>query len=284
MNTPIVIFAFKRPWHLKQTLTALAKNYEAASSRIVIYCDGVCNQADQEAVESTRQVAKNCSKFAHAEVICRERNYGLSKSIITGVTEQLEINEKIIVLEDDMVTSPYFLQYMNEALALYADDERVISVHGYIYPVQSVLPETFFLRGADCWGWATWRRGWKYFNPNGKYLLNQLKKQRLISEFDFDGAYKFSKMLEDQISGRNDSWAIRWYASAFLENKLTLYPGHSLVQNIGNDSSGTHCGNTNEYEVCLSSEPLHVGNCLVESCESARSQIKYFLCKSQKKS
>jgi hypothetical protein len=182
----------------------------------------------------------------------------LAKSIIEGVTEVLARYERIIVLEDDMVTSPHFLSYMNEALDRFADDERVISAHGYVYPVQETLPEAFFLRGADCWGWATWRRGWSLFNPDGQALLDELKRRSLIKAFDFNGAYGYSKMLEGQIKGTNDSWAIRWYASAFLADKLTLYPGRSLVHNIGNDSSGTHCESNSSHDTELSPSPINL--------------------------
>lgn len=127
----------------------------------------------------------------------------------------------------------------------------MISIHGYVYPTRQALPEAFFLKGADCWGWATWQRGWALFNHDGKFLLNELRRRRLTRLFDFNGTYPYTKMLEDQIEGRNDSWAIRWYASAFLAEKLTLYPGSSLIQNIGNDSSGTHCGSTDILDVEL---------------------------------
>lgn len=139
-----------------------------------------------------------------------------------------------------MITSPYFLQYMNDALSLYKDIEEVISIHGYSYPVKRTLPDTFFLRGADCWGWATWKRGWKLFNLDSSDLYQQLQVNQQCYTFDFEGTHSYCKMLKNNIQGKNDSWAIRWYASAFLRNKLTLYPGRSLIHNIGNDGSGSH--------------------------------------------
>jgi putative methyltransferase (TIGR04325 family) len=184
--------------------------------------------------------------------------------------------ERIIVLEDDMVTSPYFLSYMNEALDRFANDDRVISAHGYVYPVKQGLPEAFFLRGADCWGWATWRRGWELFNPNGQALLDELKRRNLIKVFNFNGAYGYSQMLESQIKGVNDSWAIRWYATAFLAEKLTLYPGRSLVNNIGNDSSGTHCGTTTALDAELSDRPININGVRVEEDSAAKETIENY--------
>ena len=146
------------------------------------------------------------------------------------------------MLEDDLLTSPYFLDFMNEGLSIYEEDEKVISIHGYVYPISEKLPETFFLRGADCWGWATWKRGWDLFEPDGGLLLNKLEESKQTEEFDFNRSYPYTQMLKDQINGKTNSWAVRWYASAFLQNKYTLYPGKSLVSNIGGDGSGTNTG------------------------------------------
>src|SRR5690606_23610171 len=118
------------------------------------------------------------------------------------------------------------------------------------YPIKN-LPSSFFLRGADCWGWATWERGWKLFNENGKELLEELKRKKQQRRFDFDGSYPFLRMLKRQVEGKNSSWAVRWYASAFLQDKLTLYPGKSLIRNIGNDNSGTHSESTSLYDPFL---------------------------------
>ena len=122
---------------------------------------------------------------------------------------------RVIVLEDDLECSP-FLQFMNRALDVYADDHRVISISGYIYPIKGDFTGDVFLRGADCWGWATWKRGWDLFRSDGNALLSELQSRQLSAAFDFDGSYPYTEMLTDQVNGKNDSWAIRWYASAFL--------------------------------------------------------------------
>ena len=176
-----------------------------------------------------------------------------------------------------MVTSPYFLRYMNEALEYYACAEEVASIHGYVYPVPERLPETFFLRGADCWGWATWRRAWPTFEPDGGKLLAELERRGLGHEFDFQGCASYMRMLRNQIAGLNDSWAVRWYASAFLAGKLTLYPGRSLVQNIGNDGSGQHCGSTDALVTPLAVTPLTIGRGPVsEDAQAREAFVRYF--------
>ena len=255
-KAPIALFAYNRPDHLAKSVRSLASNPEASITDLTVFCDAAKHSKDQIGVDTVRSIARSIVGFASVTVIERDHNLGLAVSIIEGVTHIVNKFGRVIVIEDDLLLSQHFLRYMNDALDLYADNDNVISIHGYVYPVQQTLPESFFLRGADCWGWGTWRRGWALFNPDGQYLLRKLQERQLINDFDFNGAYSFSKMLKHQINGKNDSWAIRWHASAFLADKLTLHPGRSLVQNIGNDNSGTHCGNSNICDVNLSLTPI----------------------------
>jgi glycosyltransferase involved in cell wall biosynthesis len=261
---PIVLFAYNRPWHTKQTIDALLRNDLAAESELFIFSDGSKDESSANSVAKVRRYLKTISGFKSVKIVEQKQNLGLASSIIRGVTSVCNEHGKVIVLEDDIVTSSHFLSYMNEALDKYADDDRVICIHGYVYPVKEKLSEAFFLRGADCWGWATWKRGWDLFNPDGEALLKELNSNELIKEFDFNGAYSFSKMLKDQIKGKNDSWAVRWYASAFLANKLTLYPGKSLVHNIGNDNSGSHCRHSSFMDADLTVTPIDCHDVEVE--------------------
>jgi putative methyltransferase (TIGR04325 family) len=165
---------------------------------------------------------------------------------------------------------------MNEGLEIFEDDEKVISIHGYIYNIKE-LPEIFFIRGADCWGWATWKRGWDLFEKDGKKLLYELEKRKLTKLFDFNGAYPYTEMLRDQIAGKNNSWAIRWYASAFLLEKLTLYPGTSLVKNIGIDGSGTNFKSEITWmDVELSTKPITIKKIPAVENQEARKKMENF--------
>ena len=275
--SPIALFVYNRPEHTKKTVEALQKNNLAKESELFVFSDGNKDEMSKEKIREVRNYIKNISGFKNVNIIERKENLGLARSIIFGVTEVVNKYGKIIVLEDDLVTSPYFLEYMNEALDLYEKEEKVISIHGYIYPVKKTLPETFFLKGADCWGWATWKRGWDLFEPDGKKLLTELEKRNLTKEFDFDGTYNYSGMLKKQIAGLTNSWAIRWYASAFLQNKLTLYPGKSLIQNIGQDASGTHKGDSNIHQTFISDRKINVGKIeIVENGEAKKIISQYF--------
>jgi len=273
---PIILFTFNRPEHTRRALESLAQNSEFFSSPLFIYCDGARNIAESALVEETRKLVR---EWHHPlkSVIERDRNWGLSKNIIDGVTNIVNKFGRIIVLEDDLVTSPYFLQFMNDGLRVYEQNDHVASIHGYVYPIDG-LPETFFLKGADCWGWATWKDRWALFEPDGAKLLNELKSRHLTRRFDFNGAYPFTRMLAKQIAGNNDSWAIRWHASAFLKNKFTLYPGRSLAQNIGFDGSGTHCCGTGEFATVVTANPVKVNLTTSAECDQAYSKFEqYFL-------
>jgi hypothetical protein len=236
----LAIFAYNRKAHLSKTIEALLENNLINESSVTIFSDGAKDINDQTKVKEVRDYIRTINGFKSIEFIEQDTNIGLSKSIISGVSYILSKYESIIVLEDDIVTSNFFLTYMNESLNIYENDNDVISIHGFCLPINQNLPDTFFLKGADCWGWATWRRGWAFFESDPNILYKRIMDRNLKYEFDYNSTYSYTKMLQNQISGKVNSWAIRWYASAFLENKLTLYPGKTLVKNIGNDNSGTH--------------------------------------------
>ncbi len=255
---PLVLFCYARPDHLARTVESLQRNPEAAATHLTVYCDAAKKPEHHAGVAAVRHYVASIAGFASVTRVYRDVNLGLARSIIDGVTGILRNNERVIVVEDDLVVSPHFLAFMNSALTCYQDDPQVASIHGYCYPVGAALPPTFFLQGADCWGWATWSRAWVHFNPDGRLLLKQLRARGLCHAFDLDGSYPYTRMLRGQIAGRNDSWAIRWHASCFLKGMLTLYPGRSLVDNIGNDDSGTHCGPTEVYAGDVATRPTRV--------------------------
>ncbi|HZY37881.1 MAG TPA: glycosyltransferase family 2 protein [Mucilaginibacter sp.] len=240
---PIVLFVYNRPEHTRETLNALAANSLSGESDLYIYADGPKADASAELiaqVNETRKVIHEKRWCRQVSIVESKFNRGLANSVINGVTEVINKHGRVIVLEDDLVTHPFFLTYLNYYLMVYENEEKVISVHGYVYPVKKKIPGPFFLRGADCWGWATWKRGWDLFEPDSKKLLDQIMEGNQVREFNFKNAYDYRSLLEAQVSGQIDSWAIRWYTAAFLLNKLTLYPPVSLVYNIGHDGSGTH--------------------------------------------
>lgn len=274
---PICLFVYNRLLHAQRTIETLQKNKLATESDLFIFSDGPKSEKNEQDVQAVRNWLERISGFKSVTIIKRDKNFGLAKSIIEGVTTLVEQYEKIIVIEDDLVLSPYFLQYMNEGLVQYEYEKKVASIHGYSLPLQGQIPETYFLPGADCWGWATWKRAWKIFEPDGKKLLLQLEKNNLTKEFDFDYSQPNIQMLKDQIMGKNNSWAIRWHASAFINKMLTLYPGRSLVNNIGLDNSGEHCAESTVFDVVIHPEPVNLRHIPIEKNEMIyKAYVKYF--------
>ena len=271
---PILLFVYNRPEHLKQLIASLQTNAEAAQSMLFIYTDAARNKADEEQVNKVREVIRHIDGFASIEVIERATNWGLARNIIGGVTEQIRHYGRVIVLEDDLVVAPYFLRFMNDALEAYKDEPQVGHIQACDFTQDASLPDTFLIKFTGSWGWATWERAWQHFNPDGQALLDELESRRLTRRFDFNGNYRFTRMLRRQVQGKNNSWAIRWNASLFLKDILSLNVGRSLVQNRGFDGSGTHCGGGNLYGSQLWMQPLPVQK-ITPICENEAARAAF---------
>jgi hypothetical protein len=278
MLAPIVLFTYNRPWHTKQTLDALSKNDLAAESILYVYSDGAKINAsvdDQIKIDEVRSLINNYKGFKEIILIKRNNNLGLANNIINGVSEILMNHKSVIVLEDDLITSPYFLKFMNEGLNIYENNSNIISIHGYVYGIMD-LPNIFFIKGADCLGWATWKDKWSFFENNGNLLLGKLNTRKKVKLFNFNNTYNYFGMLKEQVEGKVSSWAIRWYASAFVNDMLTLYPGKSLVYHIGNDGSGTNYGKDNFLHTELSNYPVNFNTIPLVENLYARKKFELF--------
>jgi hypothetical protein len=247
MHAPIALFVYNRPKHLKQVINALLKNKESRSSDLVVYSDAPRTIEDGTRVAEVRRLLDALDGFRSIRIIKREVNLGLANSIINGVTDLLRESEKIIVVEDDLVLSKYFLAYMNQCLDLYESAPNVASIIGYSYPLDVSLPATFFLKGAACWGWATWKNKWDCFERDAGALLGKFTEESR-DEFNHFGNFDYLNMLRLQSMNRIDSWGIRWHASTFLNDLYSLYPQKSYVHNIGMDGSGIHSTKTNAFD------------------------------------
>lgn len=241
---PIVLFAYNRPDHTYATLKSLKENDLAERSELFIYCDGPKSTSDAStlnAIREVREIVKSEKWCKVVTVIEREVNYGLSKSIITGVTAIVEKYGKIIVLEDDIVTSKGFLAYMNESLDKYEKVEEVMHIASYFYPINhNFKKQTFFLTLGTCWGWGTWDSSWSSFESSADSLWERINEQPSNILKEFDNQNNSLRLLRRTKVGQVDSWAIRWYASIFLNKGLGLHPYKSLVENIGFDGTGTN--------------------------------------------
>jgi hypothetical protein len=244
---PIALFVYNRPEHTRRTLNFLQKNDLAEESRLFIFSDGARSGAEEN-VKAVRDLAHSITGFKSVEVVERERNYGLANSVIDGVSRLCKEYGRAIVLEDDVLSSPFTLQYFNDALTKYNDVEKVMHITAYMYPIpHEKLPETFFLRIASSQAWATWDRAWKNFEPDIDKLIARFD-ERSKYQFELEGSMNFWKHMMEFKHGRNNSWAIRWYASVFLNKGLSVNPALSLIENIGHDGSGVHSGVSTIYK------------------------------------
>ncbi len=279
--SPVVLFVYNRPEHTRETLEALALNHHATDTVLHVYSDGPGSAEDVEQVKAVRSYVKNVSGFKDVCLYCAAENLGLASSIIDGVTQIVSDHGRVIVLEDDLVTSPWFLSYMNQALEYYADMDTVMHVNGYMYPICSEgLPDTFFCRHVSSWGWGTWSRAWKKFQPSAEEISCSYNGE-MKSFLNIDDAYDFWNHLEKNLSGEINTWAILWYASVLLNGGLSLHPSISLVKNIGIDGTGVHCGRTSKYNVTLRQRPV-INFCdVIEENQLALDRVKYFLHRSE---
>jgi len=248
---PIVLFVYNRLWHTQQTIEALQNNELASESELLIYADGAKNEKVSDQVSEVRNYIKEVGGFKKVSIIERDKNWGLADSIIDGVTQTVNKYGRVIVLEDDLVTSPLFLRYMNDALEFYKDEDKAMHISGYIYPIDNdKLNDTFFIKPDTCWGWATWDRAWEYFKKDTDYYLDVFDK-RMIKDFNLNDSYDYFKQIKQNKNGRINTWAIYWYASIYLQHGLSLHPSQSFVSNIGHDGEGIHCAKSSIYNVDL---------------------------------
>ena len=252
---PIIIFAYNRPEHLRKTIESLSKNPLAGQSDVFIFSDGPKKQEDTLIISHLRAYLKSIQGFKTIQITEREKNWGLANSVIAGVSEIVQQSGKAIVLEDDMICAPNFLNFMNDALNKYQNNTQIFSISGYTFPIQIPADyhlDVFISPRASSWGWATWQDRWEkadwqvsdyqYFTNN-----NTLKQQ-----FNQSGGYDLSLMLKKQMLGKVNSWAIRWTYTHFKNQAFCLYPLKSKIHNIGADKSGTHTPKTQKYAVELS--------------------------------
>lgn len=268
---PVVLSVYARLAHTRRTVEALASNELAAETPLIVFADGSKGAADVRDVAQVRAYVRSLRGFASVEVHESQQNKGLADSIVQGVTAVVGEYGRAIVVEDDLVTSRFFLRYMNDALERYAHEERVMHVAAHMVDITAEgLPETFFLRQSSCWGWATWDRAWKYFSRDSRAMVEAFSADD-IRRFNLDGAYDYWGQLLANHRGELRTWAVYWYASIFRLNGLCLYPRQSLVQNIGFDGSGSNCGNEGKWSTTLQEQPLQqFPDALAEHAEAMR--------------
>lgn len=250
---PIVLFVYNRPEHTKRTVESLLKNINADKSSLLVYSDGPKNDIDADKVRGVRNYVRGIKGFQKIEIVQREKNFGLANSVITGINDIFNSYDCVIALEDDVITAPLFLNFMNSALEFYQDDFKIFSVSGYPYPIK--IPNTytndvFISYRTSSWGWGTWKDRWERADWELKDFDTFIMDKKSKMLFNRAGE-DLTQMLIAQKKGEIDSWAIRWSYTHFNNNAYCLYPVRPLCKNIGTDSSGTHSSSSKKLTVEL---------------------------------
>lgn len=244
---PIVLFVHARPDHTQRTLEALAANERAIETDLFVFADAARSAAEAAAVGEVRAIVRRAQGFRSVEVCERLVNLGLAGSIIDGVTEVIEHYGRAIVVEDDIVTSPQFLSFMNDALDHYADELGVWHINGWAYPVATQAENRAYLTPImECWGWATWNDRWRHFDRNPALYLGRWD-DKAWHRFNIGGGYDYRGDIVRNEQGSLRTWAVFWYAAIFEHHGLCLSPPQSYVANIGIDGSGVNSGTRDIY-------------------------------------
>jgi hypothetical protein len=245
-TAPIVLFVYNRPVHTRRTVESLQKNALAQESELVVYSDAPKTQEVAEAVSEVRHYLNTITGFRSVSIVERDRNWGLAGSVIDGVTSVINERGQIIVLEDDLVTSPRFLTYMNAALHHYESDPKAFSITAYNLPEKTMaIPidyqwDTYASVRCCSWGWGTWIDRWKRVEWGMDYYETFMRDRGAQESFNRGGT-DLTQMLKMQHEQRIDSWAIRFGYAHYANNMHCIYPVKTLVMNIGLDHSGMHC-------------------------------------------
>jgi hypothetical protein len=251
--SPIVLFTYNRLDETKKTVEALQKNILAKESELYLYSDSWKNELDSVKVIAVRNFLKEIDGFKSVRIIESSLNKGLANSIIDGVTEVIEKHGKVIVLEDDLITAPNFLNFMNQALNFYEPNKAIFSISGYTFNLSGLKNKNvdfYYGYRAHSWGWATWYDRWESVDWEIKDYKSFIHSKKLKREFARGGA-DLPQMLKNQMNGKIDSWAIRWCFHQYLKNQLTVFPVKSKIITIGIGKNATHTRNTRRFETLL---------------------------------
>lgn len=252
---PICLFTYNRPRETKQTIEALQKNFLASESDLIIFSDGPKNQMAISRTDEVRKYIKTVNGFKNVTLIEASRNKGLANSIIEGVSAVFEKHDRVIVLEDDLITTRNFLNFMNQALDFYEEIKEINSINGYSLKLYSNQNSVYFQTRPFPWGWGTWKNRWKTQIFNKEEITKTIETEKLLlKEFRKACGNDISRMLLKSITNKNDSWYVRWTFDHFRNNKYSAFPKYSFIQNIGHTSDGTHCKGINPYESELTND------------------------------
>jgi hypothetical protein len=287
---PVVLFVYNRPWHVRQTLDSLSNNFLADQSELIVFADGPKQNAPKEEITKiteVRNVVKEKKWCKSVNLVEFEFNKGLADSIIQGVTQIVNNYGRVIVLEDDLILSKFFLKYTNEALDFFENEPKVMHIAGHSFPLKGIKQDIYFLNYVSPIGWATWKNRWEYLEKDADLLISKLHDLPDFDLVNYNCGFgnEFYEQLIRNADKRLKTWAVKWHTSIFLNGGVTLFPKHSLIDNIGFDNSGEHCGTfkphfskiNNKWMPEITDIPIEINKIALESFK--KYYIKYYVSK-----
>ena len=247
-NAPVIMFVYNRADHFMRTYEALATCYGAKETELFIFSDGAKNEGASEGVKKVREAAQgfvSSGAFKNIQIFESETNKGLARSVIDGVTAIIEKYGRAIVVEDDCVASPYFLEYMNNCLNYFENDKAIGAISGYAPAIDfsENYDKDIFTACRSCsWTWATWKDRWQGVDWELNNMSDFYKSPALIKKLNSNGSDRFMRLYR-QTKGNGSSWSVRFGAHLVKNGQLTVYPRYSYISNIGCDESGVHSRN-----------------------------------------
>lgn len=279
---PVALFVYNRLNHARKTVEALLRNELASETDLVVFADGPKENASEttkQQIQAVRDYIRSISGFKSVEFHFAEKNIGCADSIIRGVTETVNRYGKVIVVEDDIVTHPFFLRFMNEGLEFYKDDKRIFTLGGTSIGIdipKNYKHDVYLSCRSVSWGWATWIDRWALADWNiEKYPIIKNPTWWRIKRFNRGGDDLY-EMLLMQLHGEIDAWDIRWDYCIHRHHGYIIVPVYTLVHNCGMDNSGTHCASSMNYAFAPDYDKDVFDMCFVEGIKPNAKIIKSY--------
>lgn len=253
--TPVIIILYNRPKHSLELLNSISKANNSNKHKFYIFCDGPKNINDQKKIIEIKKILKRFKKKLNLKINFRKKNLGLQNNIVKSISSVLKKDNKVIILEDDLILNPNFFLFMEAALNKYKNSNKVLQISGYSYPILNNNSH-YFLPLTSCWGWGITKKNWNeflnfyknYHFLESEYLLIK-KSKNLKNSFNFNDSYNYFAMLENFFKKKINSWGIIFYLYLFIENKISLFPNNSLIKNNGFDGTGNHKSKTDVFNI-----------------------------------
>lgn len=266
LKTPVLFMVFNRLDPTKQAFEVIR---QAQPPRLYVAADGPIESRDGEAekVQAVREhVMKNIDWDCEIKTLFREKNLGCKYAVSSAITWFFKNEEMGIILEDDCLPSQSFFWFCEELLVKYKDDERIGQICGFnplgLYKTEC---DYFFSKYGSIWGWASWSRAWKYYDPDMKYWPSVRDSNIFFDLIDSKKEAKWRKRIFDNVYNKNiDTWDYQWSFAKLLNSFLSINPTKNLILNIGFGKDATHTkGSFNAkfrpiFEIKLTTHPDYI--------------------------